>query len=292
MGRLPGPEVRLSIYTFVRNGLAYDFHVVAMLRHHLPLADEIIVNEGYSTDGSFEAIADLDPKIQVFRTRWGRPEGLHWYTRFKNEARRRCHGDWCLLLDCDEFIPEWEFERLRQHLENTEHDLVAIKLQNFYGNYKVYHTRPRKVGWPERLVRIHRNLPEFEAWGDGANVGAPGMDLERDCSSEEFACHHFGYVRHPARLRQKWHIQGGIYGGRARWLSLASFLFDWMPHRWNDPLFLGDLTLYEGPFIRAVCEDPSEFVRDGFRVYDLVSQRLRLSSQPPFPLQASQSVKQ
>ena len=44
----------ISLYTFVRNGLELDFHVVQMLRHHLPLVDEVIVNEGYSTDDTFE----------------------------------------------------------------------------------------------------------------------------------------------------------------------------------------------------------------------------------------------
>ena len=59
--------MKLSIYTFVQNGLYYDFHTVAMLKHHIPLVDEIIVNEGYSTDGTYEAICDLDPKVKVFR---------------------------------------------------------------------------------------------------------------------------------------------------------------------------------------------------------------------------------
>jgi len=40
--------MKLSLYTFVKNGLYLDFHVVAMLRHHLLLADEIIVGEGYN----------------------------------------------------------------------------------------------------------------------------------------------------------------------------------------------------------------------------------------------------
>lgn len=59
--------MKISLYTFVKNGLFYDFHVEAMLRHQLPLADEIIVNEGLSTDGTYEAIRSIDPKIQVHR---------------------------------------------------------------------------------------------------------------------------------------------------------------------------------------------------------------------------------
>src|ERR1700682_5667295 len=62
--------MKLSIYTFVKNGLFYDFHVAAMLRHHLPLADEIVVNEGYSSDGTYEVIRDIDPKIKIHRSQW------------------------------------------------------------------------------------------------------------------------------------------------------------------------------------------------------------------------------
>jgi hypothetical protein len=66
--------MKISIYTFVKDGLYYDFHVVPMLKHHLPLADEIIVNEGYSTDGTYEAIKDLDPKVRVERFHWDRSD--------------------------------------------------------------------------------------------------------------------------------------------------------------------------------------------------------------------------
>jgi hypothetical protein len=43
-------------------------------------------------------------------------------------------GDWCILLDCDEFIPEWEFERLRQFLASTDKDLVPVRFYHFYAN--------------------------------------------------------------------------------------------------------------------------------------------------------------
>ena len=155
--------MKLSIYTFVKNGLFYDFHVVAMLRHHLALADEIVVNEGNSTDGTYEAICDIDPRIQLHRSDWDQSEPDSWHRDFKNRARKLCTGDWCILLDCDEFIPEWEFKRLRAFLESTDKMILPVRFTHFYGNYKVYHRHPEKVTWPARKMILHRNLPEIEA---------------------------------------------------------------------------------------------------------------------------------
>lgn len=268
--------MRLSIYTFVKNGLFQDYHVVDMLRHHLPLADEIIVNEGHSTDGTYEAISRIDPKVKIFRTHWGQGDTTNWYLGFKNEARQRCTGDWCILLDCDEFIPEWEFDRLRDYIERTQDLMAPVRLLNFYGNYKVYHRDPEKVTWPARKMILHRNVPEIEVWGDGSNVRVRGTAMDWGAPEEEFVVHHFGFVRRAARLREKWREQGYLYGSRRReWLRVPSFFFDLFPHRWADPQFLPDLEVYEGPFIRAVRENPDEFVRDGFSLYK------RLKSQQP-----------
>lgn len=253
----------LSIYTFVKNGLFYDYHVVEMLKHHLPLADEIVVNEGYSNDGTYEQISRIDPKIKVFRSEWGNPKDFTWFVQFKDSARRLCKGEWCILLDCDEFIPEWEFPRIRAYLEQTKDLMAPVQLINFYGNYQVYHCRPKKVGWPARKMIIHRNLPEIEVWGDGANVRLKGQELSWDVSAEQFLCHHFGFVRNPARLRQKWrNVFGGMYTEKRHWFKLPTFLFNWRPHNWKDPQFLDDLALYEGPFISAVRDNPAEFIRD------------------------------
>jgi glycosyltransferase involved in cell wall biosynthesis len=149
--------------------LFYDFHVAAMLRHHVPLADEIIVNEGYSTDGTYEAISDIDPKITIFRSRWDQSNPDTWHRDFKNDARQRCTGDWCILLDCDELIPEWEFERLRTSLASTDKPLAQLRFTHFYGNYRVVIAKlPRII--PLLGTRIHRNTPEVEVWGDGARL--------------------------------------------------------------------------------------------------------------------------
>ena len=261
--------MKLSIYTFVKNGLFFDFHVVAMLRHHLPLADEIIVNEGYSTDGTYEAIRDLDPKIKVHRSRWDQSHPDTWHRDFKNDARQRCTGDWCILLDCDEFIPEWEFSRIRERLEAAEKPLAQVRFTHFYGNYKVFLAKlPRII--PLLGTRVHQNLPAIEVWGDGANVRLTGEATEdANLSGEVFEVHHFGTVRNPARLRQKWRTQARQHDEtNPRWDKVPRFVFNMFPHKWNDPDFLDNLAIYEGPYLQAVRDDPAEFTRDDFWLYN------------------------
>jgi len=260
--------MKLSLYTAVKNGIFYDYHVVDMLKHHVPLADEIIVNEGYSTDDTLERISGIDPKIKIFRSRWETPKDLRWCVGFKEAARRRCRGDWCIHLDCDEFIPEWEFDSIRGYLTQTKDLTIPVRFVNFYGNYKVYYSEPDRIHWPSRKMIIHRNMPEIEFWGDGSNVRLKGTEFRWDTSAREFTVHHFGTVRNPARLRQKWSFQGRAIMGKGTWFKPPSFLFNLWPHEWRDPELLDGLAIYEGRPIKAVRDNPGEFVRDNFELYE------------------------
>src|SRR5204863_6020314 len=152
---------------------------------------------------------------------------------------------------CDEFIPEWEFARLRQFLETTDKTLVAVRFLHFYSNYKVYQSKRRDIV-PERGWRIHRNLPDVEPRGDGANVhiiGQPIVDVPDD--EPAFEVHHLGNVRRPARLREKWRIQAKRNDQqKPTWDKVPSIVFDMMPHKWTDADFLKDLAVYEGPYCK------------------------------------------
>jgi glycosyltransferase involved in cell wall biosynthesis len=239
-----------------------------MIRHHLALADEIIVHDGMSDDGTFEAISSIDPKVRVIRSDWGAPSGFDWITSFKNRARNEARGRWCINIDCDEFIPEWEFESLRAYIEDCKFDVCSLRQVNFYGNYRVFHAHPARVPWPDIKNNIHRNLPYIQVVGDGSNVES--VDPTKTMSVDpdvRFDCHHFGFVRNPARLRQKWrNVLGNIYsssfGGKRKLFKLPSFLFDLWPHSWLDEQFLSDLEIYDGPYIRTVLDNPAEFTRD------------------------------
>lgn len=261
--------IKLSLYTCIKDAIYWDLHAEAMLRHHLPLADEIIVNEGMSRDGTFERISAIDPKVKVFRSDWASPEGMEWYRAFKDNARTRCTGDWCLFLDCDEFIPEWDFDRLRSRLESASEDLLAVEVLNFYGNYRVYHSNPKASHWPDRKMILHRNRPDVEFWGDGSSVRIRDRDFAWPDRGYELLIHHFGGVRNPARLREKWRNQQGLIYGTRR-IRLPKSIFNWLPHKWDDPDFRPFLAIYDGEPIKAVRDDPDEFVRDGFEMLRLL----------------------
>lgn len=265
--------MKLSLYTAIKNGISNDLHAEAMLRHHLPLADEIVVNEGYSSDATYDRIRQIDPKIKVFRSEWEVPRNQQWCIGFKEAARQACTGDWCIHLDCDEFIPEWEFAAIRAHLEQTSEVLVPVNFVNFYGNYRVFHASPEKVRWPARKMIIHRNLPEIEFWGDGSNVKLRDREFTWDTSSRAFTVHHFGMVRDAATLRQKWWIQGRAVAGKPARRPPPMLLFRLFPHDWRDPQFFPDLQIYGGPDIAAVKDDPKEFTRDRMKLVRAIQSR-------------------
>lgn len=193
--------MRLSLYTSVRNVVRMDFPVREMLQHHLPLADEIIVNEGHSDDGTLELVSSIDPKIKVFRHAWDDTPSPAWWARFSDDARRHCTGDWCLKLDCDEFIPEWEFARLHEQIRTASEDILPVKFTNFYGNYRVYHAAPEKIRWITHKWILHRNRPDVHYVGDGssAQIGEQPWPAVR---SDALTLHHFGAVRDAAQMRK------------------------------------------------------------------------------------------
>ena len=148
-------------------------------------------------------------------------------------------------------------------LETTDQHILPVRFLHFYGNYRVYQSRTDRPYPPRLGYRIHRNLEGIEVWGDGANVREAGQPPPQAGDTMAFDVHHFGEVRHPARLRQKWRTQARQHRtGNARWDMVPGFVYDLRPHRWDDPEILPHLRLYDGPYIRAVVQDPSEFVRD------------------------------
>ena len=57
-------------FSFVRNGIKFDYPFIEAIRSILPLCDEVIVAVGKSEDNTLEIVRSIDPKVKVIETTW------------------------------------------------------------------------------------------------------------------------------------------------------------------------------------------------------------------------------
>src|SRR5947209_17722105 len=99
--------VKISGFTFIRNGVELGYPFVPSIRSLLPLCDEVIVNVPRSTDGTLEAVqAIIDPKIRIIKSDWDENEraGDPILRRHTDLALEQCTGNWCVYLQGDEAL--------------------------------------------------------------------------------------------------------------------------------------------------------------------------------------------
>ena len=64
---------KISGFTIVRNTLSQGYPFVESIISAMPVCDEFIIADGYSTDGTWEILqrlAELYPKIKLSRDKW------------------------------------------------------------------------------------------------------------------------------------------------------------------------------------------------------------------------------
>jgi len=128
-------------------------------------ADEILVADSYSTDGTLELVRKYGARIIQ-----------HEYinsAKQKNWAPPQCQHEWVLQMDTDETLEPGAAEEIRAAVENAALDVQAFKMprKNYFlgkwirfgGMYPDYQTRlfRRDVGrWLEREVHAHVVVPQ------------------------------------------------------------------------------------------------------------------------------------
>lgn len=110
-------------------------------------ADEIVVVDSYSTDGTYEYL-QADPRVRVIR----RP--FQNFTDQKNFALGQATHDWVLFVDADEVVGERLQGEIREVLRSGPPDIHAYW---FYRRFMFRGKPLRFSGWQtDRNVRLFR----------------------------------------------------------------------------------------------------------------------------------------
>ncbi|SEA23074.1 tetratricopeptide repeat-containing glycosyltransferase family 2 protein [Selenomonas ruminantium] len=142
-------KIKLSAAVIVKNGEADIGTWISCVQD---LAEEIVVVDTGSTDRTVEIAANAG--IRVVHFDW-----IDDFAAAKNFAIEQVHGEWVLLMDADEYIPQEYYEGFKNALNRYDEDESVIGLCSEWINVdKVRNNAYISKGYQ---VRLFRNLPEL-----------------------------------------------------------------------------------------------------------------------------------
>ncbi len=205
--------MKVSGFTFLRNGQKFGYPFVASIRSILPIVDEFIIALGPSEDKTEEMIQDIgDAKIRIIHTQWNEhvrnDRGVKGfvYGQQKSIALFNCIGDWAFYLEGDEVVHENELPKIRAametHLNNPEVEALIFDYVHFYGNKNTYAWSPR---WYRTAPRILRNT--IPAWAPKGLffivLDNPKKGRYPKAAHTGATIYHYGWVKSEDQMTQR-----------------------------------------------------------------------------------------
>jgi hypothetical protein len=208
--------MKISGFSYVRNGLNYNYPFIQAIKSILPVCDEFVIAVGDSTDGTREAIEAIgDNKIRIIDTIWdenNRKSGKI-FGQQANIALRETTGDWAFHIQADECIHENDLNKIYDFIKRADKDErvegLLFDFLNFYGSYKYLNASRYQHTREVRVIRNHRNIysykdsqgfrryPSFDAYLQEHK----GYKLKvLDTNLPVF---HYNYVRRPDNMSKK-----------------------------------------------------------------------------------------
>jgi hypothetical protein len=200
--------VKVCGFSFVKNGVKFDYPIVEAITSILPVCDHFIVAVGDCKDGTRELIESIgSDKIEIIDTIWDpalKEKGrvLAAETNKAFDAIPAAY-DWCFYIQADEVVHEKYHPVIRTAMEEQISDKsvdgLIFNYTHFYGTYD-YVADSRR--WYRSEIRIIRNDKRIRSWND-----AQGFRWEdgRKLSGVFVGAsvYHYGWVRPPKQMQEK-----------------------------------------------------------------------------------------
>ncbi len=207
--------MKVSMFTFIRNGAKLGYPFLESIRSALPLADEYIVALGPSDPDEQDQTRQLllslkEPKLRLIECVWN--EGMRVagfvYGQQKMLAQSQCNGDWAFYLEADEVLHENDLDKIyssmQRHLAQPSVEALVFDYVHFFGSR---HWQAISPGWYRRAPRIIRNTIRTVAC-DGLfwNVVVNNQTLRWPRAAlTDAKIYHYGHVRPIGAMNAKQH---------------------------------------------------------------------------------------
>ena len=153
--------MKVSGFTFIRNGSVLGYPYLESIRSILPIVDEFVVNVGFSSDDTLEQIRSIgDPKIRIVESAWNenmRDRGFV-YAQQTMIAQFNCTSDWAFYIQGDEVVHEDDLPKIRAAIDKADTDEriegLLFDYIHFFGGTDTIAISP---AWYRKEVRIIRN---------------------------------------------------------------------------------------------------------------------------------------
>ncbi|MFZ4525922.1 MAG: glycosyltransferase [Chlorobium sp.] len=202
--------MKISAFTFIRNGTIFGFPYCESIRSVLPIVDEFVVNVGDSDDDTLEQIKAIDdPKMRIIQSKWNdrMKVGGYVYGQQKMIAQFNCTGDWAFYLEGDEIVHEDDLEKIVAACMTYHHDerveALTFDYYHFYGNSNSYLDSP---GWYRRAARIIKtSVRSYAPDGLYWHVLTSKSKVSRYPNSAHSGAsiYHYGWVRSEEEMNRK-----------------------------------------------------------------------------------------
>ncbi len=201
--------MKISGFTFVRNGFKLGYPVLESLQSLLDICDEVVIAIGNSDDETEERIKNLgNPKIIIISTVWDETlrEGGTILAQQTDIALQHCTGDWLLYLQADEVLHEKDYDIIKQYAHRYFHhptiEGLLFSYYHFFGNYNYIGTGRQ---WYRSEIRMIKNTNSVFSWRDAQGFRTKDANGIRKLkvASIPASVYHYGWVRNPIAYLKK-----------------------------------------------------------------------------------------
>jgi len=197
----------VSGFTFIRNGVKFDYPFTESVTSMLGVCDEVIVLVGNSEDGTRKEVENIgSSKIKIYDSVWddsiregGKVLAVETDKAFSKISPK---ADWAFYLQADEVLHEKYFPAIKEAMQKYKDDArvegLLFDYLHFYGSYNYVGDSRR---WYRKEIRVIRNDSNIHSWRDAQGFRKNGKKLF--VKPVDAVIHHYGWVKPPGKQQEK-----------------------------------------------------------------------------------------